>query len=51
MKLEGNDAAFFSTGGYFLDGFDESYVLDIVCICISPLSFDFGRMFLPVVLV
>ena len=47
MTLEGNDADFFDTGGYFLDGFDESGILYIVYMCISPLSFDFGRQFLP----
>ena len=43
MTLEGNDAALFATGGDFLDGFDESEVLDIVCMCISPFIFYFGR--------
>ena len=51
MKLEGNYANFFATGGELLDVFDESDILDIVCMCISPLSFYFGLIFLPIVLV
>ena len=39
ITLELNDDAFFATGGYLLDGFDESGNLDIVCMCISPLGF------------
>ena len=39
--LEGNHFTLFATGGDFLDGFDESDILYIVCMCISPLIFDF----------
>ena len=49
--MEGNDATFFATGGDFLDGFDESDLLYILCMCISRLSFYFGEMFLSIVLV
>ena len=51
MKLERNYAAFFSTGGDFLNGFDELDILNIVCMCTSPLILDFLQNFLPIVLV
>ena len=51
MTLEVNDAAFFDTGGDLLYGFDELDILDIVCMCISNLSFYFGRPFNPLALV
>ena len=51
MTLEVNYSALFATGGDLLDGFDESDILDIVCMCISPLSFDFGLPFIPIALV
>ena len=51
MTLEVNYSDLFATGGDLLDGFDESDILDIVCMCISPLSFYFGLPFIPIALV
>ena len=47
MTLEINDAVLFDTGGDFLDGFEESEILDMVCMWIYPLSFYFRRLFIP----